>query len=247
MDPHRSTSTPRTRRTRTERQLETRHALIGAALAAFTRDGYHGASLDDIANDAGYSKGAVYSNFGGKAELFLAVLDHNLEALRGDSWDPFEAVDSRATEPSGALPQSTREAAAYLHGFGLATLEFIATAARDDTLSQALRARVQVMVDAYRRVAVSGRRPDDPLPVDDVAQLMAALDQGVSILALSGAGSIDGPLMRAGLRRLLTGTTGDADEPPPAGADGASLLPDVERVRRLISDLPEAPPPHHTS
>ena len=50
----------------------------------FSRDGYHGASLEEIADTAGFSKGAVYSNFGGKAELFLAVLDHNLSTLRGE-------------------------------------------------------------------------------------------------------------------------------------------------------------------
>src|SRR5699024_12686793 len=47
-----------------------------------------------------------------------------------------------------------------------ATLEFITTAARDETLIEPLRARIQVMLDANRRVAIASRPADDPLPED---------------------------------------------------------------------------------
>ena len=80
------------RRTRAEQKQQTRDALIAAALVAFSRDGYNRASLDSVAGQAGFSKGAVYSNFGSKAELFLAVMDYNLGALRGEDWDPFESA-----------------------------------------------------------------------------------------------------------------------------------------------------------
>ncbi|WP_190123828.1 TetR/AcrR family transcriptional regulator, partial [Streptomyces inusitatus] len=88
MERSHSTPAPRVRRSRAEQKRETRDALTVAALMTFARDGYHGASLEGIANEAGFSKGAVYSNFGGKAELFLAVMDHNLQTLRGEDWDP---------------------------------------------------------------------------------------------------------------------------------------------------------------
>src|SRR4029450_2260196 len=64
-----------TRLTRTERQGQTRSQLLDAALRVFLRQGFHGASLDEIAEEAGYTTGAVYSNFKGKDDLFLAVLD----------------------------------------------------------------------------------------------------------------------------------------------------------------------------
>jgi AcrR family transcriptional regulator len=64
-----------TRLTRTERQGQTRSQLLHAALRVFLRQGFHGASLDEIAEEAGYTTGAVYSNFKGKDDLFLAVLD----------------------------------------------------------------------------------------------------------------------------------------------------------------------------
>ena len=61
--------------TRKESQLQTRANLLDAALKVFSRRGYHAASVDEIATEAGYSKGAVYSNFSGKEDLFLALID----------------------------------------------------------------------------------------------------------------------------------------------------------------------------
>jgi AcrR family transcriptional regulator len=63
------------RLSRTQRQEQTRAQLLGAALRVFLRRGFHGASLDEIAEEAGYTTGAVYSNFKGKDDLFLAVLE----------------------------------------------------------------------------------------------------------------------------------------------------------------------------
>jgi len=70
-----------------ERRRElTRNALVDAATKRFAVDGFNGASLDEIADDAGFTKGAIYSNFGGKDELFLAVLErHNEQAL--EAWE----------------------------------------------------------------------------------------------------------------------------------------------------------------
>jgi AcrR family transcriptional regulator len=68
-----------TRLTQVERKERTRSDLVAAGLSVFLERGFHGASLDDIAERAGYSKGAVYSNFAGKDELFLAVLDAQFE------------------------------------------------------------------------------------------------------------------------------------------------------------------------
>ncbi len=57
------------------RQL-TRDALIAAAAHVFTHKGFHAASLDEIAETAGFTRGAIYSNFGSKEELLFAVIDH---------------------------------------------------------------------------------------------------------------------------------------------------------------------------
>jgi AcrR family transcriptional regulator len=87
------TGRARTRPTRARQR--TRDALITAAMRAFARDGYAGASVDAIATQAGYTAGALYSNFATKQELFLAVFERHcageLAALR--------AVAETATSP----------------------------------------------------------------------------------------------------------------------------------------------------
>ena len=60
---------------RKESQIQTRERLLDAALTVFSRRGYYAASVDEVAAEAGYSKGAVYSNFSNKEELFLALID----------------------------------------------------------------------------------------------------------------------------------------------------------------------------
>lgn len=72
---------------RAESQARTRQQILDAAAVVFARRGFHAASIDEVAEDASYTKGAVYSNFGSKEELFLAVLEarlHNqVEFFRG--------------------------------------------------------------------------------------------------------------------------------------------------------------------
>ena len=60
------------------RREMTRRHLLEAAAVVFARDGFHGASLDDVAATAGFTKGAVYSNFKSKEDLFLALFDDRL-------------------------------------------------------------------------------------------------------------------------------------------------------------------------
>ncbi|HWV26257.1 MAG TPA: TetR/AcrR family transcriptional regulator, partial [Aeromicrobium sp.] len=60
---------------RAVRQAKTRRRLVDVAREMFLADGYAATSLDKVAERAGFSKGAVYSNFSGKEELCMAVLD----------------------------------------------------------------------------------------------------------------------------------------------------------------------------
>lgn len=77
-------SESRRRPSRAERQAETREKLIAVARDMFVADGYAATSLDKVADAAGFSKGAVYSNFSGKEELCMEVMDLiHAELLRG--------------------------------------------------------------------------------------------------------------------------------------------------------------------
>lgn len=62
--------------TRERRREHTRRALIEAAADVFARRGFHGASLDEIAETAGFTRGAIYKHFDDKEDLFLAVNEH---------------------------------------------------------------------------------------------------------------------------------------------------------------------------
>jgi AcrR family transcriptional regulator len=60
---------------RSARRERTRERLLEAAASVFTRDGFHGASIEAICDAAGFTRGAFYSNFASKEELFLALTE----------------------------------------------------------------------------------------------------------------------------------------------------------------------------
>lgn len=70
---------PPPRLTRAEQQAQTRERLLTAAEHVVARCGYGGASIDLISAEAGYSKGAVYSNFESKEAVFLEILRRQME------------------------------------------------------------------------------------------------------------------------------------------------------------------------
>ena len=74
--------------TRADRQARTREELVEAADRLFTTNGFHATSIDAVADAAGYTKGAVYSNFASKEDLFFAVYERRVDrARRGDGGD----------------------------------------------------------------------------------------------------------------------------------------------------------------
>lgn len=186
---------------RAEQQRRTRAALLDAGARVFARDGFHGASLDRIAAEAGYSKGAVYSNFSSKADLFLAVIDRQVEqAARPPLWDPFD--DDAAARQHELDAQLT--GGADLARTQLASVEFIAAAARDPELLARLEERQDRLFALYRDLAGRARRAEDERTVDELAALAFALDQGFVLLVLSGlADRLDARLLADGMRRLL--------------------------------------------
>lgn len=95
--------------TRGEKQAQTRALLIDAAARVFARRGYHGASVEEVAAEAGFSTGAVYSNFAGKEELFLSLADRKV-ADRVAEMHTLAAAAERGENPG-------EEAAAQFRAF----------------------------------------------------------------------------------------------------------------------------------
>ncbi|MGH2973853.1 MAG: TetR/AcrR family transcriptional regulator [Solirubrobacterales bacterium] len=93
---------------RRETQKQTRERVLTAAARVFARRGYHRATVDEIASEAGFTIGALYSNFAGKEELFLALADREVKKRVAEVGAIAEAAEGE--EPG-------REAAEQLRTF----------------------------------------------------------------------------------------------------------------------------------
>src|SRR6476620_11493538 len=97
------------RMSRVEMQRQTREAVIAAADALFVERGFHASSVGDIAAAAGYTKGAVYSNFASKEDVFFAVYDRRAQrgvaemerVLGGDVGEGFDVLTRNAAQRRG--------------------------------------------------------------------------------------------------------------------------------------------------
>ena len=170
------------RLSRAEQNERNRTLVLAAARRIFLARGYHAATLDEIADQAGFSRGVVQSRFGNKADLFLALLEEQI-AERG-------AQNARLAEGlSGAegvrvlREHAARRSRAELD-WGLLVIEFRVHAARDPDLSRryaALHARTrqalaEVITGIYRR---AGQLP--PFPAEDMAQVILTVDAGIRL------------------------------------------------------------------
>ncbi len=124
---------PPPRLTRAEQQAQTRERLLAAAERVVARCGYGGASIDLISAEAGYSKGAVYSNFESKEAVFLELLRRHME--------------KNITELAALMDLGADSISAALSGW----LE--AMAANDDCTMLA----VELQLHAKRNPAFAGR------------------------------------------------------------------------------------------
>ncbi|SEI82096.1 TetR/AcrR family transcriptional regulator [Achromobacter sp. NFACC18-2] len=84
------------RLTREQSRDQTRQRLLDAAQSIFLSKGFVAASVEDIAEQAGYSRGAFYSNFGSKSELFLQLLRRDHESVMADMRAIFADGESRS-------------------------------------------------------------------------------------------------------------------------------------------------------
>ena len=163
----------------------TRQHLLDAAAIVFAREGFHGATLDEVAATAGFTKGAVYSNFKSKDELFLALLDERIERQFAVT---SEVLDSGSHETAEQLPR-IRE---LLRGnmffwedsWTTLYLEFVLysrrnpeAAAKLAASAQRTRAFVRNLVDAeYSNVGSTSKYPTEHL-----AEISLALFNGLGI------------------------------------------------------------------
>ncbi|HVC07903.1 MAG TPA: TetR/AcrR family transcriptional regulator [Solirubrobacterales bacterium] len=180
---------PKKRESRSVKQARTRAALIATAAGVFARRGYAAASVEEIAEQAGYSHGAVYSNFDGKADLFLAVFEdyvagraRELAATQADLGED-AALEARAR----ALADQWMERFARDRESFVLHMEFIAHAGRDPELAERFGARSAALRQAVAHY-ISGFQAEIgaelPFPSEDLALILRSLGIGLAVEAL---------------------------------------------------------------
>jgi AcrR family transcriptional regulator len=182
------------RLTRVQAKALTRRRLLDAARAVFLRDGFHGTTVDKIADAAGFTKGAVYSAFASKADLFLALY----EERQAERAAVFTRLRQRRTESDRhrAVSEVWTEVLRGDLDWLLVLVEFWTFAARDAGLRArfaALHARVRETIAASLAGAAHDAGRELPFPATAIARAFMALGNGFALEAF-----LDGSVVRDG-------------------------------------------------
>jgi len=202
------------RLSRKEQQAHTRLCLMQSAAKVFARRGLQQASIDEVAQDAGYTKGAFYANFKSKEELFLAMLDERFEqkireleaimARGGTMEDQARAAGSEFTEYLASDPDWQR-----------LFFEFAAYAARNEDFRQELTTRYRTLrgriADLLRaRARELGMQP--PIPAEHIALMTFAMANGFALERLLEPEAVPDDLHGTMLAVFFTGLQAMAGE-----------------------------------
>jgi AcrR family transcriptional regulator len=167
---------------RRPRREDVRRRLLTAASEVFLEKGYLDSTLDDIAGRAGLSKGAVYSNFASKQEIFGVLLADRMAQRR--------EVAAHATDPDSRAPYGHRGSEAMADNLIADSawmelvVEFASRAGKDDgvreTYAPYLRFLHETVEDALKTRAIGAPRPDDEA-AEIIAVVLIALHSGLTL------------------------------------------------------------------
>ena len=194
----------RKRRTRAEQVEANRAAVLHAAKRVFLEKGYSGATLEAIADEAGFSKGVVYSQFEGKADLFFALLEDRIDDRAAEN----ERAVTGATAPDGImtlLENFERDSKAEA-GWARVLVEFRAVAMRDADLNRRYAERhattverlAQLLGDLHER---AGLEPNVPPHV--LAEFILALGSGMALERAANPQALEWSALARMLSRVL--------------------------------------------
>jgi AcrR family transcriptional regulator len=163
-----------------------REQLLTAAARVFARSGYHGASMSEIAAEAGFSKGALYWSFASKEDLFFALLDEldeHLRALIGAAATaPMDRdVTSELSRGLSAVLENGRDVVLLFHEYSALAVRDPKVAARYAERNARLREELANSVRARHEAA------GVPLTIgaEHLATALIALVDGLSIQQLT--------------------------------------------------------------
>src|ERR1700704_5124487 len=187
---------------------EARDELLTAALRVFARRGYREAGVDEIAADAGYSKGALYWHFSGKEELLVALLEERIDAPIRDtvallaSAPPERDMSIEATRAFAQQLGQEREAM-------LLEREYWSLAIRDPELRTRYAERQSELRDALAAAMEARARhlgtPDLTMAAEDVARIVMSIIGGLAVDDLIEPGSVRPELLGEALALVYAG------------------------------------------
>jgi AcrR family transcriptional regulator len=177
------TSKPRpTRLTRAERRRLTREQLLVSAREVFEERGYADSSLEEIAERAGFTRKAVYSNFSGKAELLLEIVERRFQS----HIDQVEAIIAEAPAERAAFDIGSVFSAYFSRERAWEQLfhEFCSVASRDEEIGDRFRARFREAKDVITRLVeeeIERRGLEPAMPAGRLVNGIFALFSGISL------------------------------------------------------------------
>jgi AcrR family transcriptional regulator len=186
------------RLTRDEKKARTRAQLIDAAATVFARRGYVAASLDEVAEEAGLTKGAVYSNFESKEELFQAVIDDRLNEPMLQAANVIDRAGGTIEEQAMAGARMFVDRVQQEREVFLLALEHRIWVARHPEQAPAFAARYREQLAQVAEVIVKASKSTGfplPLPADQMAIAAEALSQGMTLQKLADPDSVPADLL----------------------------------------------------
>jgi AcrR family transcriptional regulator len=197
------------RLTREQSRANTRERLLGAARRVFARSGFHGASVEEVASEAGFSTGALYSNFTGKEDLFLALMEREINEHAREIAQAVSARESMAERATGGARQwmimIEREPEVLL-----LFMEFWAYGVRDAQVRPKVAARFAQVRELLTKLIADGVREFDlelDIPAEQLAVAIDALADGIARQKLADPDAVPDELMGRVLSLLFAGAT----------------------------------------
>jgi AcrR family transcriptional regulator len=197
------------RLSRAEQNDRNRALLFAAARRVFLARGYHAATLEQIADEAGFSKGVVYSRFASKADMFLALLEDRIAERAGQNAQAAQAL--AGSGDFAALLDLAQQAERAAPGWRLLVTEFRIHAARDPELNRryaALHARTVEGIASVLVLISEGGAGRLPVPPRQLAELVLAIETGLALEQQADPDALGGPDLP--VLRWLTGWFGPA-------------------------------------
>ncbi|MHC9291695.1 TetR/AcrR family transcriptional regulator [Mycobacterium sp. LTG2003] len=170
---------------------EVRDRILDAALEVFAAEGFAGATIDAIGQAAGFTKGAVYSNFESKDELFLALLDRQFETRGELIATAFDSGGGDTAATAVALSRSMLDSIHEQHEYHIVLIEYWLRAMRDPQLRERLIARRRAAAEQALHVVEQAGTTLPRHQLDGLAQLVVTISAGIAMEEVLQPGTID--------------------------------------------------------